>query len=72
MLCVLSIGRMGRNYEEVQNRWRVFAMKTGIDSLSKFMRSHKRLGGQLDTIYGIIADGLYDLCRDAGGRFPNA
>lgn len=31
LLYVLSIGRLGRNYEEIQNQWRILTKEIGID-----------------------------------------
>ena len=31
LLYILSIDRLGRNYEEIQNQWRVLTKKVGID-----------------------------------------
>ena len=31
LLCVLSIDRLGRNYEEIQNQWRLMTKEIGID-----------------------------------------
>ena len=31
LLCVVSIDRLGRNYEEIQNQWRVLTKEIGVD-----------------------------------------
>lgn len=31
LLCIVSIDRLGRNYEEVQNQWRILTKEIGID-----------------------------------------
>ncbi len=31
LLYILSIDRLGRNYEEIQNRWRILTKENGID-----------------------------------------
>ena len=31
LLYILSIDRLGRNYEEIQNQWRVLTKEIGID-----------------------------------------
>ena len=31
MLYILSIDRLGRNYEEIQNQWRILTKEKGID-----------------------------------------
>mgnify|MGYP005954216601 CR=1 FL=1 len=31
LLCVLSIDRLGRNYEEIQNQWRLLTKEIGVD-----------------------------------------
>lgn len=31
LLCVLSIDRLGRNYEEIQNQWRIITKEIGAD-----------------------------------------
>ena len=31
LLCILSIDRLGRNYEEIQNQWRLLTREKGID-----------------------------------------
>lgn len=31
LLCILSIDRLGRNYEEIQNQWRLMTKEIGID-----------------------------------------
>lgn len=31
LLCILSIDRLGRNYEEIQNQWRVLTKERGVD-----------------------------------------
>ena len=31
LLYILSIDRLGRNYEEIQNQWRILTKKIGID-----------------------------------------
>ena len=31
LLCILSIDRLGRNYEEIQNQWRILTKKKGVD-----------------------------------------
>ena len=31
LLCVLSIDRLGRNYEEIQNQWRILTKGKGVD-----------------------------------------
>lgn len=34
LLYVLSIDRLGRNYEEIQNQWRILAKERNVDMLS--------------------------------------
>ena len=31
LLCILSIDRLGRNYEEIQNQWRILTKEKGVD-----------------------------------------
>ena len=31
LLCILSIDRLGRNYEEIQNQWRLLTKEKGVD-----------------------------------------
>lgn len=31
LLCILSIDRLGRDYEEIQNQWRILTKEIGID-----------------------------------------
>lgn len=31
LLCILSIDRLGRNYEEIQNQWRLITKEKGVD-----------------------------------------
>lgn len=31
LLCVLSIDRLGRNYEEIQQQWRILTKEIGVD-----------------------------------------
>lgn len=31
LLCILSIDRLGRNYEEIQNQWRILTKDKGVD-----------------------------------------
>lgn len=31
LLCIVSIDRLGRNYEEVQNQWRILTKEIGVD-----------------------------------------
>jgi len=31
LLCILSIDRLGRNYKEIQNQWRILTKEIGID-----------------------------------------
>lgn len=31
VLCILSIDRLGRNYEEIQDQWRILTKEKGID-----------------------------------------
>ncbi|MDE5833729.1 MAG: recombinase family protein, partial [Desulfovibrio sp.] len=31
LLCILSIDRLGRNYEEIQKQWRLLTKEKGVD-----------------------------------------
>ncbi len=33
LLCIVSIDRLGRNYEEIQNQWRILTREIGVDIL---------------------------------------
>lgn len=33
LLCILSIDRLGRNYEEIQEQWRILTKEKGVDIL---------------------------------------
>lgn len=39
LLYILSIDRLGRNYEEIQNQWRILTKEIGIDICVRTCRS---------------------------------
>ena len=63
LLYIKSIDRLGRNYEEIQNQWRILTKEKGVDICVIDMplldtRIHKNLIGTLisDIVLAIIAD----------------
>ena len=68
LLYVLSIDRLGRNYEEIQNQWRILTKEKGVDIAVIDMPLLDTRNGK-DLMGNFLADSLRTPC---GHRTPNS